>query len=120
MCCRTRWKPPSRCWAAPWRGIVNPINPLLEAEQISAILRETGAKVVVTLRPFPKTDLAQKVAEAVKFAPNVKTVLEVDLLTLSDRAEAADRAAPAPEEPDCPQGRRQVFHAEAAASLPTG
>jgi fatty-acyl-CoA synthase len=50
-------------------GIVNPINPLAGAEQISAILRETGAKVVVTLKPFPKTDLAQKVAEAVKFAP---------------------------------------------------
>ncbi|MDA8747626.1 acyl-CoA synthetase [Litoreibacter sp.] len=61
-------------------GIVNPINPLLEPEQISAILRETGAKVVVTLRPFPKTDLAQKVAEAVKDAPGVTHVLEVDLL----------------------------------------
>lgn len=61
-------------------GIVNPINPLLEAEQISAILRETKAKVVVTLKAFPKTDLPQKVAEAVKFAPNVKTVVEVDLV----------------------------------------
>lgn len=61
-------------------GIVNPINPLLEAEQISAILRETKAKVVVTVKVFPKTDLAQKVAEAVKHAPSVKTVLEVDLL----------------------------------------
>ncbi len=61
-------------------GIVNPINPLLEPDKISAILRETGAKVVVTLKPFPKTDLAQKVAEAVQFAPNVKTVVEVDLV----------------------------------------
>ena len=61
-------------------GIVNPINPLLEVEQISAILRETGAKVVVTLRAFPKTDLPQKVAEAVRHAPSVKTVLEVDLV----------------------------------------
>ena len=61
-------------------GIVNPINPLLEPEQIGAILRETNAKVVVTLRPFPKTDVAQKVAAAVELAPNVKTVLEVDLL----------------------------------------
>ena len=61
-------------------GIVNPINPLLEPEQISAILRETGAKVVVTLRAFPKTDLPQKVAEAVRHAPSVKTVLEVDLV----------------------------------------
>ncbi len=61
-------------------GIVNPINPLLEPEQISAILRETGAKVVVTLKPFPKTDLAARVAEAVRHAPSVKHVLEVDLV----------------------------------------
>ncbi|WP_171173731.1 acyl-CoA synthetase [Ruegeria sp. HKCCD8929] len=60
-------------------GIVNPINPLLEPEQIASILRETGAKVVVTLKPFPKTDIAQKVAEAVRHAPGVNTVLEIDL-----------------------------------------
>ena len=61
-------------------GIVNPINPLLEAEQIAAILRETDAKVLVTMRAFPKSDVAQKAAEALALAPNVKTVLEVDLL----------------------------------------
>ncbi len=60
-------------------GIVNPINPLLEPDQIAAILRETGAKVVVTLRAFPKTELPQRVAKAVSMAPNVTTVLEVDL-----------------------------------------
>ncbi len=60
-------------------GIVNPINPLLEPQQIGAILRETKAKVVVTLRAFPKTDVAQKVAEAVRHAPNVRTVIEIDL-----------------------------------------
>ncbi|MEL6954926.1 MAG: acyl-CoA synthetase [Pseudomonadota bacterium] len=61
-------------------GIVTPINPLLDAEQIAGILRETGARVVVTLKAFPKTDVAQKVAEAVRRAPDVETVLEVDLL----------------------------------------
>ncbi|WP_085835380.1 acyl-CoA synthetase [Aquimixticola soesokkakensis] len=61
-------------------GIVNPINPLLEAEQMASILRETKAKVVVTLRAFPKTDVAQKVAAAIKDAPGVTAVLEVDLL----------------------------------------
>ena len=60
-------------------GIVNPINPLLEAEQIGAILRETNAKVVVTLKAFPKTEVAQKMAEAVRHAPGVHTVLEIDL-----------------------------------------
>ncbi len=61
-------------------GIVNPINPLLEPEQIAAILRETKARVVVTLKEFPKTDVAQKMAEAVRNAPNVQVVIEVDLL----------------------------------------
>ena len=53
---------------------------MLEAEHIGGILKETGAKVVVTLKSFPKTDVAQKVAAAVALAPNVETVLEVDLL----------------------------------------
>jgi len=61
-------------------GIVNPISPLLDADQIGSILRETGAKVLVTLKAFPKTDVAQKAAEAVDLAPNVKTVIELDLL----------------------------------------
>ncbi|WP_158966887.1 acyl-CoA synthetase [Chachezhania sediminis] len=60
-------------------GIANPVNPLLEPEHIASILRETKAKVVVTLKPFPQSDVAQKVAEAVRHAPNVSTVLEIDL-----------------------------------------
>ncbi|MBT5474910.1 MAG: AMP-binding protein, partial [Rhodobacteraceae bacterium] len=46
-------------------GVVNPINPLLNVDQISSILRETNAKVVVTLKAFPKTDVGQKTAAAV-------------------------------------------------------
>lgn len=61
-------------------GIVNPINPLLDVEQIAGILNETGAKVLVTLKAFPKTDVAQKAAEAVAISPGVTTVLEIDLL----------------------------------------
>ena len=61
-------------------GIVCPINPLLDPEQMASMLKETGAKVVVTLRAFPKTDVGQKVAEAVAMAPSVETVLEIDLL----------------------------------------
>jgi len=60
-------------------GIANPINPLLEPDQIAAILRETKAKVLVTLSAFPKSDLAQLAADAVAQAPNIKTILEVDL-----------------------------------------
>ncbi|MFO1142459.1 MAG: acyl-CoA synthetase [Amaricoccus sp.] len=60
-------------------GIVAPVNPLMSAEHMAGILRETGARIVVTLAPFPRTDLPARVAEAVALAPGVETVLEVDL-----------------------------------------
>lgn len=60
-------------------GIVNPINPLLDAEQVAGILRETKAKVLVTLKSFPKSEVAQLASKAVAMAPNVETVLEIDL-----------------------------------------
>ncbi|WBU63715.1 acyl-CoA synthetase [Paracoccus aerodenitrificans] len=60
-------------------GIVSPINPLLEADHIAGILKATNAKVLVTLKSFPKSDIAQKAAEAVAQAPCVEHVLEIDL-----------------------------------------
>ncbi len=60
-------------------GIVAPINPMLDAEQIAGILREVGAKVLVTLKAFPHTDLAQKAGAALALAPGVEAVIEVDL-----------------------------------------
>ena len=60
-------------------GIVNPINPLLEPEKIASILRETKAKVLVTLKPFPKSDVAQKAARALEHAPGVTHLVEIDL-----------------------------------------
>ncbi len=61
-------------------SIVNPINPLLEPEQIASILRDADAKVLVTLKAFPKTDIAERAAEALKMAPGVTTVIEIDML----------------------------------------
>ncbi len=60
-------------------GIVNPINPLLDAEQIAGILNASNAKVLVTLKAFPKTDVPKLAARAVAMAPNVKHILEIDL-----------------------------------------
>ncbi|MCY4543010.1 MAG: acyl-CoA synthetase [Rhodobacteraceae bacterium] len=60
-------------------GKVSPINPLLSAEQIAGILRSSNARVLVTLRSFPKTNIAQLSAAAVAMAPGVSHVLEVDL-----------------------------------------
>ena len=65
--------------AASVAGIVNPINPLLDSTQIAGILNASKAEILVTLKPFPKTNVPQLAAEAVSKAPNVKHVLEVDL-----------------------------------------
>ncbi len=67
-------------------GIVSPINPLLNAETMAGILRDENAKVVITLAPFPKTDVAQRVADAIALAPSVKHVLQVDLRRYVDAA----------------------------------
>ena len=50
--------------AAMTAGAAAPINPLLEPAQIAAILRETEAKALITLKPFVKTDIARKAAAA--------------------------------------------------------
>ncbi|PZQ50431.1 MAG: acyl-CoA synthetase [Rhodovulum sulfidophilum] len=60
-------------------GIVAPVNPLLDPEAMGALLRELGAKAVVTLAPFPKSEVAGTVAVALAGAPSVEVVLTVDL-----------------------------------------
>ncbi len=61
-------------------GRVLPVNPLLAPEVIADLLREAGARVVVTLAPFPKTGLAEEVAQAVALAGCIVHVVEVDLV----------------------------------------
>ncbi|MCG7522050.1 acyl-CoA synthetase [Ruegeria sp. Ofav3-42] len=61
-------------------GKAAPINPTLEPLHIAALLRESGAKVLVTLKSFPQTNLAQLAHAAAANAPNIKSVIEIDLL----------------------------------------
>ncbi len=61
-------------------GIVNPINPLLEPDVIASLMRAAKTKVLVTIAPFPTSDLWQKVASIVADVPTLETILQVDLL----------------------------------------
>ena len=61
-------------------GIVCPISPLLSPQQMAGILNEVNAKAVISLKSFPKTDVAQRVNEALSLSKSVKTLIEVDLL----------------------------------------
>ena len=60
-------------------GIVNPINPLLEPESLAEILNAARAKVLVTIAPFPHTDVWEKVAAVVDRVPSIQTVVQVDI-----------------------------------------
>ena len=61
-------------------GVVCPISPLLSPEQMAGILTEVNAKAVISLKSFAKTDVAQRVDEALSLSKSVRTLIEVDLL----------------------------------------
>lgn len=60
-------------------GIVNPINPLLEADTLADILNAARCKVLVTIGPFPRTDIWEKVASIADRIPTLRTIVQVDL-----------------------------------------
>ncbi|MER2508400.1 MAG: acyl-CoA synthetase [Amaricoccus sp.] len=70
---------PAALLAGATAGVVTPVNPLLSPDAMAGILREVGAKVVISLCPFPKSDVANTVAAALAEAPGVDYLLEVDL-----------------------------------------
>ncbi|WP_196782663.1 acyl-CoA synthetase [Chromobacterium paludis] len=64
-------------WGGQAAGIVNAINPLLEAEQIAALLNEVSCKVLVTLGPAAGTELWAKVAQLRNRVPSLQAILLV-------------------------------------------
>ncbi|HET8731323.1 MAG TPA: acyl-CoA synthetase [Moraxellaceae bacterium] len=66
-------------WGGQATGIVCAINPLLEAPAIAELLNAAGATVLVTLAPFPGTDLWCKVHEALPLVLGLKHLVLVNL-----------------------------------------
>src|SRR5678816_2616745 len=66
-------------WGGEAAGSVCAVNPLLEPAHIVAILRAAKARVLVTLGPFPGTDLWAKAERIVPEVPSLAAVLQVDL-----------------------------------------
>ncbi|NUX99702.1 acyl-CoA synthetase [Paraburkholderia youngii] len=69
-------------WGGEAVGIVCAINPLLEREAIGELLKASGASVLVTLAPFPGTELWQKVQAVLHHVPAIKDLV---LVNLADR-----------------------------------
>ena len=66
-------------WGGEAAGIVAAVNPMLEAGQIADILNACKTKFLVTLAPFPGTDLWPKAETYVPLVPSLQAVLQVDL-----------------------------------------
>ena len=69
-------------WGGEAAGIVNAINPLLEPEHIAELIHASDSELLVTLAPFPGTDLWAKVEALRGQLPELKAVLCVDLANL--------------------------------------
>ena len=85
-------------WGGEAAGIAFAVNPLLAAEQISELLVAGKAKWLVTLAPFPGTDIWQKASKAAANVPGLKGILTVSLApyfrgTAADAPEALDGVA---------------------------
>lgn len=69
-------------WGGQAAGIVAAINPLLEPAAIAELLNAAQASILVTLAPFPGTDLWQK---AQQIAPKVPSLRHLVTVNLADR-----------------------------------
>lgn len=66
-------------WGGEAAGIVNAINPLLDAEHILELIKAAKSEVLVTLAPFPGTELWDKVAAMGDQLAHLKAIIVVDL-----------------------------------------
>ncbi|GAB2889079.1 acyl-CoA synthetase [Microbulbifer echini] len=65
-------------WGAEAAAKVLAINPLLESRQIEELIRHSQAKAIVTLSPFPGTDICEKIESILGNLPEVTSILHVD------------------------------------------
>ncbi len=66
-------------WGGEAAGIVNAINPLLDTEHILELIKASKSEILVTLAPFPGTELWDKVAAMREQLSHLKAIIVVDL-----------------------------------------
>ncbi|QCP52486.1 acyl-CoA synthetase [Trinickia violacea] len=72
-------------WGGQAAGIVAALNPLLEGTALAELLNATNASVLVTLAPFPGTDIWAKLQPHL---PSIKSLRHLALVNLADRVRA--------------------------------
>ena len=74
-------------WGGEAAGIVNAINPLLDAEHILELIKASKSEILVTLAPFPGTELWDKVAGLRDQLSHLKAIVVVDLANFLPEAQ---------------------------------
>jgi fatty-acyl-CoA synthase len=59
------------------RGIINPINPMLENQHIAEIMKAANTKILVTLAPSSDPELWAKIEKVIALVPQLETVFTV-------------------------------------------
>lgn len=77
-------------WGGQAAGIVAAINPLLEPDAIADLLNAAGATILVTLAPFPGTDLWMRIQQVLPRVPGLRHLV---LVNLADRVRGGARLA---------------------------
>lgn len=66
-------------WGGQAQSVIMPINPMLEPEAIANLLKEAKVEIIVTLAPFPKVDIWEKVAKTLDKLTSLRHIILVDL-----------------------------------------
>ncbi|WP_150588779.1 acyl-CoA synthetase [Pandoraea eparura] len=77
-------------WGGQAAGITCAVNPLLEGESIAELLNAAGATLLVTLAPFPGTDLWEKIHPVLRRVPTLEHLV---LVNLADRVPGQRKVA---------------------------
>lgn len=117
-------------------GVANPVNPLLETQQLAGILRAAGTRVLVALGPVPGSDIWEKVLRLREELPGLRAILAVggrSVATATPQdvlAAAADSGGVAPivdfdalidaQPADAVQAKRVIAPSDTAAYFHTG
>ena len=79
-------------WGSQAAGITAPVNWMLEADHIAAIIRSVAPKVLVALGPTPGFDIWDKVQAIKGDIPSVEHILRISLYGEDDSAQSFTRA----------------------------
>jgi fatty-acyl-CoA synthase len=109
-------------WAAEAIGIAHPVNTLLRAQDIAAIMRAAGSRVLVALGPQAGSDLWDKAVTAAQQTPDLRAVVALGETDPGSRYVHLGSHLPSEdgplEDPPAPSDIAALFHTGGTSGAP--